>query len=261
MTLTVRPLHPLFAAELLGADLREAPAPELVEVVEQAMAQYAVLAIRDQHISDEDHIRFSRAFGPLELPPNLGMPSAKKRLRRELYDASNLDADGHVLTPDSPRRKYNRGTGLGASAVVERPPTAGPDAIPALLRHPAHTGGSDGIFVGAHPHPRGWGTFARFLGHHVRERGDWTWPQAAQHLAAHPARRFGLTDRGQLRPGLAADLAVVDPATVADRADYAHPTELAVGVDDVVVGGEPVLRGGELTGALAGRPLRPYPGS
>jgi alpha-ketoglutarate-dependent 2,4-dichlorophenoxyacetate dioxygenase len=112
MTLTVRPLHPLFAAELLGANLREEPSPELVDTVEQAMAQYAVLVIRDQHIGDEEHIRFSRAFGPLELPPNLGMPSAKKRLRRELYDASNLDEDGKVLALDSPRRKYNRGNEL-----------------------------------------------------------------------------------------------------------------------------------------------------
>jgi alpha-ketoglutarate-dependent 2,4-dichlorophenoxyacetate dioxygenase len=112
MTLTVRPLHPLFAAELIGADLGEEPRSELVDTVEQAMAQYAVLVIRDQHITDEGHIRFSRAFGPLELPPNLGMPSAKKRLRRELYDASNLDEDGQVLAPDSPRRRYNRGNEL-----------------------------------------------------------------------------------------------------------------------------------------------------
>jgi alpha-ketoglutarate-dependent 2,4-dichlorophenoxyacetate dioxygenase len=112
MTLTVRPLHPLFAAELEGADLGVEPSPELVETVERAMAQYAVLVIRDQHIGDEEHIRFSRAFGPLELPPNLGMSSAKKRLRRELYDASNLDENGHVLSADSPRRKYNRGNEL-----------------------------------------------------------------------------------------------------------------------------------------------------
>jgi len=153
-----------------------------------------------------------------------------------------------------------RATGLAASGVVRRPPSTGPDGTAALLVHPAHTGGSDGIFVGTHPHPRGWGTFARFLGRHVRERGDWTWPQAVQHLATHPARRFGLTDRGRIAPGLVADLAVVDPATVADRADYARPCELAVGVDDVVVGGVPVLRGGDLTGALPGQPLRPSSG-
>lgn len=150
-------------------------------------------------------------------------------------------------------------TGLAASGVVERPPATGADAIPMLLRHPAHVGGSDGIYVGSHPHPRGWGTFARFLGRHVRERADWTWPEAAVHLAAHPAHRFGLADRGRVRPGLAADLAMVDADRVRDAADYANPTRPATGVQDVVVNGVPVLRAGELTGALAGRPLAPAP--
>jgi alpha-ketoglutarate-dependent 2,4-dichlorophenoxyacetate dioxygenase len=109
---TVRPLHPVFAAELEGADLHEEPSPELVGTVEDAMVHYAVLVIRGQDITDEDHIRFSRAFGPLELPPNLGMPRRKSRLRRELYDASNLDADGKLLSADSPRRRYNRGNEL-----------------------------------------------------------------------------------------------------------------------------------------------------
>ena len=112
MALAVRPLHPVFAAELLGADLRVEPSAELVETVEQAMARYAVVAVRDQDISDEDHLRFSRAFGPLELPPNLGMRNQQRRLRRELYDASNLDENGDLLTADSTRRKYNRGNEL-----------------------------------------------------------------------------------------------------------------------------------------------------
>jgi alpha-ketoglutarate-dependent 2,4-dichlorophenoxyacetate dioxygenase len=112
MQLTVRQLHPIFAAELEGGDLHEEPSTELVRTVEDAMARYAVLVIRGQDITDEEHIRFSRAFGPLELPPNLGMPRRKSRLRRELYDASNLDGDGNLLTADSPRRKYNRGNEL-----------------------------------------------------------------------------------------------------------------------------------------------------
>jgi alpha-ketoglutarate-dependent 2,4-dichlorophenoxyacetate dioxygenase len=108
----VRGLHPLFAAELVGADLRVEPSEDLIRTVEQAMAQYGVLVIRGQQIDDEEHIRFSRAFGPLELPPNLGMSTRKGRLRRELYDASNLDGDGELLDADSPRRKYNRGNEL-----------------------------------------------------------------------------------------------------------------------------------------------------
>ncbi len=147
------------------------------------------------------------------------------------------------------------GTGLAASAVIAQPPTTSDEALRHLLRHPCHVGGSDGIYVGGHPHPRGWGTFARYLAHHVRDLGDWSWSEAAVHLAAHPARRFGLYDRGLLRPGLAADLAVVDPTRVADRATYAQPRTLAEGVADVVVNGVPVLRAGELTGALSGAAL------
>ena len=89
--------------------------------------------------------------------------------------------------------------------------------VRAIIRHPSHMAGSDGIFFGGFPHPRGWGAFARYLGHHTRELGDYSWAEAITHLASHAARRFRLTDRGILRPGLAADVAVFDPATVADR--------------------------------------------
>ena len=81
--------------------------------------------------------------------------------------------------------------------------------------------GSDGIFCGGFPHPRGWGAFARYLGYHTRELGDYSWPEAVTHLATHAARRFRLTDRGLIRPGFAADIAVLDPATVTDRSTYA----------------------------------------
>lgn len=148
-----------------------------------------------------------------------------------------------------------RATRLVASAVF-RQPRSGDDDVRMLLRNDAHVGGSDGIPLGGHPHPRFWGAFARFLGHHTRELGDWTWAQAAQHLASRPARRFGLAGRGFLRAGYVADLAVIDPDRVTDRATYDHPTRLAEGVDDVVVGGVPVLRGAELTGATPGRSLR-----
>ena len=109
--LEVRRLDPRFAAEMLGADLHAPPGLELVvRAVEDAMAEHAVLVIRDQAISDEEHIRFSRAFGPLDLPPKMGF--GKRRLRPELYDASNLDEHGELLAADSARRKYNRGNEL-----------------------------------------------------------------------------------------------------------------------------------------------------
>ncbi|HLU71730.1 MAG TPA: amidohydrolase family protein [Nonomuraea sp.] len=149
-------------------------------------------------------------------------------------------------------------TRLEAGCVAARPDEGpeGEESVRRVLRHPSHTGGSDGIYVGGHPHPRGFGAFARFLGRHVRELGDWTWEQAVVHLASHPARRFGFADRGLLRPGFAADVVVFDPLTVADQATYEAPRTLATGVEDVLVSGERVLAAGEPTGATPGRALR-----
>lgn len=148
-------------------------------------------------------------------------------------------------------------TELAAGCVFAHPPTSNDESVRAVLRHPAQMGGSDGIYRGGHPHPRGYGAFARLLGRHVRELGDWTWAEAASHLSAHPSRRFRLPDRGLVRRGCVADLAVVDPATVADRATYERPRQLATGVEQVYVAGVQVLADRQLTGESPGRPLRP----
>lgn len=126
-----------------------------------------------------------------------------------------------------------------------------------LFAHDAHTGGSDGIFVGAVPHPRAAGSFARFLGTYVGRSFDWE--GAAVHLAARTAERFGLADRGVIRPGAAADLAVVAPSEAMDAATYDDPRALARGIHDVFVGGAHVLRDGALTGTRSGRGLRRSP--
>jgi alpha-ketoglutarate-dependent 2,4-dichlorophenoxyacetate dioxygenase len=112
MTLVVRPLHPIFAAEILGADLTVPPGPELIDTVEQAMASYAVGVVRDVEPSDEDHIRFSRAFGPLELPPGLnrfdGLGS--RQIAPELFDVSNLDHNNEIIPYASEQRRLARAT-------------------------------------------------------------------------------------------------------------------------------------------------------
>lgn len=109
MSITINPLHPVFAAEILGADLRQPPDSEIVRIVEDAMARYAVTVVRDARISDDEHIRFSRAFGPLELPGGFGKGGAARRLRAELFDASNLDAEGRIIPYQSERRMLARG--------------------------------------------------------------------------------------------------------------------------------------------------------
>ena len=91
----IQQLHPLFVGEITGLDTSVPVTPETVRAVEDAMARYAVCVIRDASLKDEDHIRFSRAFGPLELPP-----PGNKRIAPELYDISNLDASGEIKPPN-----------------------------------------------------------------------------------------------------------------------------------------------------------------
>jgi N-acyl-D-amino-acid deacylase len=145
---------------------------------------------------------------------------------------------------------------MQASCVFLQPPTNTDQDIRALLRHPAHMAGSDGVFRGRSPHPRGWGAFARLLGVHTRELGDYTWGEASLHLAGHAARRFGLEGRGILRPGMAADVVALNPITVADVATYENPRQPARGVVHVLVNGVEVLRDGRLTQSTPGRGLR-----
>lgn len=148
------------------------------------------------------------------------------------------------------------GCALEVGVIVHRGGDRTEADLRAILRHPAHMAGSDGIFRGGRPHPRGWGAFARYLGRHTRELGDYSWAEAVAHLSSHAARRFRLTDRGQLRVGYAADVVVLDPGTVIDRATYDNGRALAEGVDHVFVNGTLVLENGEPTGATPGRALR-----
>lgn len=130
------------------------------------------------------------------------------------------------------------------------------DDVWAMMRHKAHMAGSDGIYTGSRPHPRGCGCFARYLGHHVHGDHTWSLEEAVQHLAAHAANRFGLKDRGFLREGLAADVIVFDHDKVADHSTYEDGRRLATGMEHVIVNGKLVLHKGERTKALPGKALR-----
>jgi N-acyl-D-amino-acid deacylase len=146
-------------------------------------------------------------------------------------------------------------TNLAAGCVVRHFLARQDIDIRRLMRHPLMMAGSDGIYIGGKPHPRGTGCFARYLGHHVRN-GDWSLEEAVMKCSYHAARRFGLTDRGLIRPGLAADIVVFDPETIADRSTYDDGQALAVGVEHVLVNGVPVLLNGERTSARPGRGLK-----
>ncbi len=109
MSLSVQPIPASFAAEILGADLHREPTSGLIDAVNTAVADHAVVVLRDQAITDEEQVRFSRAFGPLELPPKIRLTgSFKRRLGPELYDVSNLDEQGNFLPAESLQLASNR---------------------------------------------------------------------------------------------------------------------------------------------------------
>jgi N-acyl-D-amino-acid deacylase len=113
----------------------------------------------------------------------------------------------------------------------------------------ASDGGIDGR------HPRGAGTFPRVLGLFVREKHWLTLPEAIRKMTSLPAQRMGLRDRGTLRKGTFADLVLFDPQTVIDRATFARPQELPMGIQTVFVNGEMVWNDGRPTGSRPGRVL------
>lgn len=135
--------------------------------------------------------------------------------------------------------------------------------VRAIMRHPRHCGGSDGILIGAKPHPRGFGTFPQYLGRYVRELGVLTLEEAVRHLSGTPARRLGLdrgdAPRGVIREGATADLVLFDPTTTAAGATFDEPRAKPVGIVEVLVSGIPVVRDSEITSASPGAGLRMPP--
>src|SRR5690606_9188493 len=137
------------------------------------------------------------------------------------------------------------------------------DNVELGLRQPWVSLGSDsgsvaaeGVFLQSNIHPRGYGNFARFLGHYVRDRGLMPLEEAIRRLTRLPAENWKLRDRGCLDVGCHADLVVFDPKTIQDHATFADSHQYATGVSDVFVNGVQVLRDGEHTGATPGRVVR-----
>jgi dihydroorotase/N-acyl-D-amino-acid deacylase len=132
------------------------------------------------------------------------------------------------------------------------------DDVVRIMRSPYTMIASDGeipVFGQASPHPRSYGTFARVLGVYVREKHVLTLEDAVRRMSGYPAQRLKIWDRGLVRPGMKADVVVLDPDTIADRAQYDKPHQYSVGVRDIIVNGKLALRNGEVTSERPGRVL------
>ena len=130
------------------------------------------------------------------------------------------------------------------------------DDVRRVLKYRATMIGSDGLPHDQHPHPRLWGTFPRVLGHYAREVGLFSLEEAVHRMTGLPAQRFNLHDRGEIAPAKHADLVVLDPERIIDRATYAEPTRVAEGIDYVLVAGTLAFGPSGATGNRAGRFLR-----
>ncbi|QDU29645.1 D-aminoacylase [Anatilimnocola aggregata] len=127
-----------------------------------------------------------------------------------------------------------------------------------VMQHPLTAIASDGsvfAFGKDNPHPRSYGCYPRVLGHYGRERKLLKLEVAIHKMTQLPARRLGWKERGTIAVGNWADLVVFDPIAIAEKATFLDPHQHSVGVDHVLVRGQLVLKSGEMTGKLPGRPL------
>lgn len=202
-------------------------------------------------------------------------PTLRPRIAQEIEAAIKA----RILTPENIyvashqrqfveyMREYNAGAGETIIRMLEKEsPSAilkfGAEAdLIALLQYAGSAVSCDCGATLPSPslHPRAFGTFPRVLGHYVRETRALTLEDAVRKMTGLPASIVGLADRGFLAVGMAADIAVFDPATIKDHATYEQPTLVSDGVRHVLVNGRFVLRDGRATGEKPGQVLKRTP--
>lgn len=125
-----------------------------------------------------------------------------------------------------------------------------------ILKYPFSCVGTDGLYGGEKPHPRLCGTFPKVLGTYVREKGILKWEEAVYKMTYLPASILGISSIGRIKEGCLADLVVLDPDRITDRATYTEPYTPPVGIEYVIVSGKVVFQKGEFTGERPGKILR-----
>ncbi len=135
--------------------------------------------------------------------------------------------------------------------------------IEAGLTHPLSMVASDGSGVsgelgkaGVLVHPRSTGAFPHFLHRFIREKQIVSWEEGIRKITSLPAEVVGFKERGEIKAGNWADIAVFDPEVIRDRSTYHNPYVHPVGIEAVVVGGKLAIEGGELTGSASGQVLK-----
>jgi len=221
--------------------------------------------------------------GPLPTKERLADRGVRDRIRRDLAERGVLFAGagglrniriGHLRRPENLQWEGRTlgelmdATGadpvdalcdlLLAEDLRPNEVTPGPhtDGIRRFLRHPIGMVGTDSTFIGEKPSPRTYGSYPRILGQFVRDEAILGLEEAIRRMTSAPAARLGLTTRGVIRDGVAADLVVFDPATVRSPATVDAPRQFPIGIEHVVVNGVLVVDTNRHTGELPGRGLR-----
>ncbi len=204
-------------------------------------AQLADPAQRARIVADIDTALAARFGGP----SGVYLPESQQQLeavQKEQRAPSGGETVARILASGMP------------SAILRF--GAEPDLVK-ILQHPSTSIACDcGASLNTRAHPRYFGTFPRVLGRYVREQHAMSWAEAIHTMTALPAATIGMTDRGVLRAGMWADIAVFDSATVMDHATYEQPTLPSDGIVHVLVNGQIAWRDGKPTDAKAGHALR-----
>jgi N-acyl-D-amino-acid deacylase len=181
------------------------------------------------------------------LPNYLPNPDYNGKTIAEISEIRGTDPETTLMDLLIEENANGGGTQMLGSAMDE------PD-IEALMAWPYTTVGSDGELAG--PHPRGYGTFTKFLGHYIRDRKVLSIEEGVRRMTSLSAAQVGIKERGLIREGYYADLVLFNPETVNDRSTPEKPHIPSDGIEKVWVNGELVYFDGSVTGKRPGKPIR-----
>lgn len=236
---TIRVIYPAWAQERLVKDLERRSTRARLRI--ELMLLRRVLGLGFEHIqllwaanSDNAHfegMRFDRIAGEMGVDPY----EAYFRITR----ASNARARVmlHTYSGDA-----------NDNGPLRR-----------VISHPFNLFETDTILVSRGRHnPASFGTFPKVLGKFVREEKLIPLGEAIRKMTAGSADRLGLTDRGRVREGQAADIVIFDPLRVGCEADFERPDISPSGIEMVILNGRIVVSSGRAKGVSAGRVLREF---